>query len=349
MITARFPANRRQRGFTLIELLVVIAIIAILIALLLPAVQQAREAARRSQCKNNLKQLGLALHNYGDTYGQFPIASFPLIAPASGRVKSVSWIVRVFPMMEQGAAYNQINFSSDFTAQDGPDRNWQLRQSLRVAGLNCPSSSLPSTRVDPTTNSSSVGAPASITVQVSDYAGIAGGAIHPQTGAAPIESGLGTFGLIVTNGVIVNSASYNASGATATVESSRSGVKISEITDGTSNTLMVAEQSAPDPTCIYSGKDCRSAGHNGGMWSGGNGGNNWSAGITAPRLGINSKQTTTYSIDPYRTNTKIISQHTGGAHGCMADGSVRFLSENMDYNTFMALCARNDGVVIGEF
>lgn len=349
MITARFPANRRQRGFTLIELLVVIAIIAILIALLLPAVQQAREAARRSQCKNNLKQLGLALHNYGDTYGQFPIGSFPVLSPASGRVKSVSWIVRVFPMMEQVAAYNQINFSSDFTGQDGPDRNWQLRQSLRVAGLNCPSSALPDTRVDPTANSSSVGAPASITVQVADYAGIAGGAVHPQTGNAPNESAIGVYGLMTTNGVIVSATAYNAAGAAAGTPSPRSGVKISEITDGTSNTLMVAEQSAPDPTCTYAGKDCRSTGHNGGLWSGGNGGTSWKAGITAPRLGINSKQTTAYSVNPYMENTKITSQHTGGAHGCMADGSVRFLSENMDFNTFMALCARNDGVVLGEF
>src|SRR4051812_34956396 len=90
----------RRRGFTLIELLVVIAIIAVLIALLLPAVQQAREAARRTQCKNNLKQIGLALHNYHDTYDQFPL----------GVLNKLNWRVSVLPMLDQAPAYNQLSF-----------------------------------------------------------------------------------------------------------------------------------------------------------------------------------------------------------------------------------------------
>lgn len=100
---------RKSRGFTLIELLVVIAIIAILIALLLPAVQQAREAARRTQCKNNLKQIGLALHNYSDVFGSFPIgvnSSFP-----GGW--GVSFWVGLLPYVEQGNVYSQMSF-------DGP-------------------------------------------------------------------------------------------------------------------------------------------------------------------------------------------------------------------------------------
>ncbi|MDB5338411.1 MAG: hypothetical protein JWN70_4030, partial [Planctomycetaceae bacterium] len=102
-------AHRRtdRSGFTLIELLVVIAIIAVLIALLLPAVQQAREAARRSQCKNNLKQLGLALHNYHDTYGVFPYAQTPCCSGGH------TWVEMLLPFMDQAPMYNQINFNLD--------------------------------------------------------------------------------------------------------------------------------------------------------------------------------------------------------------------------------------------
>ncbi|MFM7919749.1 MAG: type II secretion system protein, partial [Planctomycetaceae bacterium] len=91
--------QRRQRGFTLIELLVVIAIIAILVALLLPAVQQAREAARRTQCKNNLKQIGLGMHNYESTYGMLP--------PAMGRFGCCwgTWLVNLLPYVEQTAVF----------------------------------------------------------------------------------------------------------------------------------------------------------------------------------------------------------------------------------------------------
>ncbi|MDQ3330847.1 MAG: DUF1559 domain-containing protein [Planctomycetota bacterium] len=99
--------NLRRRGFTLIELLVVIAIIAVLIALLLPAVQQAREAARRTQCKNNLKQLSLAMHNYHDTYTRFPAMGTRLFM-ANSRTRYYSWVISVLPMIEQGNLYNGI-------------------------------------------------------------------------------------------------------------------------------------------------------------------------------------------------------------------------------------------------
>jgi prepilin-type N-terminal cleavage/methylation domain-containing protein len=103
----------RSRGFTLIELLVVIAIIAILIGLLLPAVQQAREAARRTQCKNNLKQIGLAMHNYHDVYGRFP-PGFVMKNPPSANANSIersmySWGAFILPQIEQANLFTTLN------------------------------------------------------------------------------------------------------------------------------------------------------------------------------------------------------------------------------------------------
>ena len=98
-----------RRGFTLIELLVVIAIIAVLIALLLPAVQQAREAARRTQCRNNMHQIGLALHNYHDTHNTFPIGSM-FWSPASAAHQGTSWLTMILPFVDEAALYNASNF-----------------------------------------------------------------------------------------------------------------------------------------------------------------------------------------------------------------------------------------------
>ncbi len=115
MVTGLVKA-RQARGFTLIELLVVIAIIAILISLLLPAVQQAREAARRSQCRNNMKQIGLAMHNYESTHGVFP--SGRLERP--GDTKWVSWGVMILPYVDQAPLYNQYNQNLRWNAAGTP-------------------------------------------------------------------------------------------------------------------------------------------------------------------------------------------------------------------------------------
>ena len=106
--------KKNSRGFTLIELLVVIAIIAVLIALLLPAVQQAREAARRSQCKNNLKQIGLAFHNYHETYNMFASPSTIGLTVSTGLVirNGTSWCTAILPYIDQGPAYNLYNMDA---------------------------------------------------------------------------------------------------------------------------------------------------------------------------------------------------------------------------------------------
>ena len=124
-----------RRGFTLIELLVVIAIIAILVALLLPAVQQAREAARRSSCKNNMKQLGLALHNYHDVHSCFPPGSFG----NANSSRATNWRASILPFIEQGPAYDQINFETgSFWGHSGPFSGNVVLQTLRVETYVCP-------------------------------------------------------------------------------------------------------------------------------------------------------------------------------------------------------------------
>src|SRR5215213_5282042 len=130
------PAQRPGRGFTLIELLVVIAIIGVLIALLLPAVQQAREAARRSQCTNNLKQIGLAVHAYADSYGVFPAGRSSIVQAAVG---GENWSVHTFllPWLEQAQAYESLNFHLR------PDESIEndTAQRLWVSTYLCPSDS----------------------------------------------------------------------------------------------------------------------------------------------------------------------------------------------------------------
>ena len=144
--------GRRQRGFTLIELLVVIAIIAILIALLLPAVQQAREAARRTQCKNNMKQLGLAMHNYHDVYRQFPKGHFRA-RPNTGidswgnsgalNNRFWGWGTMLLPFIEQTNLYNQIAPDGRRMPRSTQARNGQLLLQTRMPSFSCPSDSGP--------------------------------------------------------------------------------------------------------------------------------------------------------------------------------------------------------------
>lgn len=342
MFLNRHSRHDRQRltGFTLIELLVVIAIIAILIALLLPAVQQARDAARRTQCKNNLKQIGLALHNYHDVYNLFP----GNIVESTGSYRNASWLTMILPFMDQAAGYNQMEFSGTNFSNQGapPNLNWDVIQQLRVPGLNCPASVLPTTRRQSTNSATQgLGSPPEIEYQVADYPGISGGYWIPQTTTVPPGGVWTGYGWDHQVGVIVNFGP---------------GVrprKVGSLKDGSSNTIAVGEHSSytirdSDGAQV----DARPSNWAGGAWGNGPGTHawlGWSLNVTVPRYHINYNGPGYGHDIPYGGHTGLRSEHAGGVQVNLADGSVRFLSENMDFDTLMALCNGQDGTTVPEF
>lgn len=318
---------RSRRGFTLIELLVVIAIIAILIALLLPAVQQAREAARRTQCKNNLKQLGLALHNYHDTTLMFPPGGLNTASMSKG-----SFFVGLLPYLDQAPAYNQFIFDWDFDSRYVGYTAAQntLYQSLKVPGLNCPSSELAAAQVSPN----------AITIQRPHYVGIAGTAVSPADG--------------VTNYITVGTYGWWASDGLLFINSNK---RIRDIVDGTSNTICISEQGRP----LSSGTDTRSSLWYGGAWEGasantagvqptpGTAFNGYSQNMTSIAYGINNMSGVGYSANPYQSSTVLSSRHVGGVHALRGDGTVVFLSENINFMTLLRLASLADANVVGDY
>ena len=317
--------SRRLRpyGFTLIELLVVIAIIAVLIALLLPAVQQAREAARRSQCKNNMKQIGLALHNYHDNFNKFPLGQ-------QNNINRPNWKVALFPYLDQAPLYNTIN-----TTNPNDVYNAAALRSLIMPVWSCPSSALPQLQ------------PASWTTwwtnynhQVASYQGIMGSYPDPA-GRTTTYSASNYGGWWTNNGMLL----WNQV------------VGFQAATDGTTNVIIVGEQSGKVPLSGYAGGDVRSGYYTpwggctnpsgGGVSTCGAGGcgDLWGTGLTAVAYSINSKTSPAGAGFSWGGNTILNSFHTGGIHVILTDGSTRFVSENMDFPTFLKLCSRDDGLV----
>ena len=321
------PTSRPRRAFTLIELLVVIAIIAILIALLLPAVQQAREAARRTQCRNNLKQLGLALHNYHDVHTVFP--------PGGVRSRGVAWTILILPYIDQVGAYNEMVFEGTNTYLPGyvnyswqssttpPPRSRDALYVLRVAGLNCPSSNMPTDRAQGTGR-----------IQLINYVGIEGHYVNPATGATASPVYSTGYGYTAINGVLYPISS----------------VQMRDLTDGSSNTMMIGEQSGwrRDPV-TGALADRRSCSHDGGAWLGVTGGSmtvpGWHLNTATLRYRINETTQATGSggfFSGYSTNNPLTAAHDGGVHILLCDGSVHFLSENVDNVVVQQLAVRND-------
>lgn len=339
----------RAKAFTLIELLVVIAIIAILVALLLPAVQQAREAARRSSCKNNLKQIGLALHNYHDVHDSFPIgANFARGTAGNGTVIDpgfgVSWWYGTLPYLEQAALADRLTDSgahpgalanTNASSNSGFVVNGPAVDGVMISGMVCPSSPVPPFR-----------RPYSHNIVGPSYVGISG-ATNDSTGFSANSCDrywTAMQGHISKGGVLVPVNS----------------IKIRDITDGTSNTLLAGEQAdfgtnAAGETVTLNSRHGFLCGINENSTS-----RNCSSGsgqpafnITTLRYAINSTSTALSGVSDISGNNSIhngmFSAHPGGAQAVLADGSVRFISENLNLATLKSLATRDDGLVIGDF
>ena len=317
----------RRSAFTLIELLVVIAIIAILIALLLPAVQQAREAARRTECKNHLKQWGLALHNYHDTNSRLPWSGMSTNScfqtPALGN--NFSWYVSVLPFVEQAPLYNQFDFNNNYNHPT----NFVLKKAL-IPAMHCASSNLADRKApNENTTSGCAQTPSSQTGYTAHYCGFLGvkGPIPGVTPATnyPITGNVTTdHGGFTNNGTMLPSTCLN----------------FRDISDGLSNTFVLGEISADIPTSGWSTNfRCWTQGHSGPA-SGG------SASYYAKNVkrGISAFSGYTGG-DPNRlyNDVAFCSPHTGGAHFLMGDGSVRFVSANIDYNVYCGAVTRSQG------
>ena len=327
----------RNRGFTLIELLVVIAIIAILIALLLPAVQQAREAARRTQCKNNLKQFGLALHNYHDVSLTFPPAYIGGSRPGTTEGRSMwSWGTMLLPYIDQAPLFNRlapgdIYLTHAVTAGDPNVRLTELQTPLPA--FRCPSDTGPDlntsdSRLEDTSNTD-------VSTSTSNYVGnntsrrwhTGGRLMGYDVGQDPQWAGLTAAN--APNGLFWRD----------------SRVKIRDITDGTSNTIAMAERSWELNNPAGGKYNCKA-----GLVHGVNNQNEQLSirGV----LGGGA-----IPINHSNCQYGFSSRHEGGIQVLMCDGAVRFVSENIDHNTdpaavdstFEQLLARDDGNVIGEF
>ena len=318
--------SSRRRAFTLIELLVVIAIIAILIALLLPAVQQAREAARRSTCKNNLKQLGLALHNYHDTHGCFP-PSYVDSNRAWGHADSspnavdnlnaIGWGTFILPFIDQTALYNNVGSETGDFAYHWEDANHD--------GTASSSDAIPSaTEI------------VSTFICPSD----------PEGGRNPDMNNFGKSNYKVNAG--------DGGKALNGPFLANSKTKFRDIIDGSSNTLAIVESTTANqsPLTNCGGSVCN---FQGSIWIGPRyaGVATWHTGNRQPDVENVGGGSLTYMINRSASNWGhdwiASSEHEGGVQVALCDGSVRFVSENIDRTTYQNLNKHQDRQVIGEW
>jgi prepilin-type N-terminal cleavage/methylation domain-containing protein/prepilin-type processing-associated H-X9-DG protein len=318
-----FGTKHSQHGFTLIELLVVIAIIAVLVSLLLPAVQQAREAARRTECRNNLKQIGLALHNYHDSHRTFPPGGVTRLATSATSNCNLlgwdqtdcqaPWTVMILPQLDQAPLYNQFNFLGGFNSPFkpggwvSPNFNQQL---IRHPRFECPS--------DPNSNESYANC---------NYVGVQGGGVPAcvNTVVAPASPGR----VFYYNGMFHNN----------------SRIRVADVLDGTTNVFHVGETRylnlfGGTPRGFYTWASSMYPDNNAQCPV-----------ILAGALdAINSldKDPAQELTSDYQSRL-FGSRHEGGCMFLMADGSVHFVSENINQIVYQTLAVRADALPLGGF
>jgi prepilin-type N-terminal cleavage/methylation domain-containing protein len=331
--------NRRRQAFTVIELLVVIAVIAILIALLLPAVQSAREAARRMQCRNNLKQMGLALHNYQSTHRVFPPSELnsrgdagcdPFEVAVEDNLSHCtdyqSWTALCLPFLDQTALANTYDYNSAWSSLKNREA-----VSTQLAIFQCPSTPA-ADRVD---RFHVVGAAAA-----SDYGSVNRVAkqVYSDVFGVPVPSQAARQGAL---------AEYTANHPAS-------------ITDGMSNTLMLAECAARPQAYVMGSRmtDSQFTSYTDdeivrvGSELVADDGIGWAD----PDVGFHVKGVGHDGVTVYGpvfvngiNSGEAYSFHPGGAQALLSDGSVHFLSEQIDSWVYVTLCTRAGGEIVGEF
>lgn len=312
-------ARRHPRGFTLIELLVVIAIIAVLIALLLPAVQQAREAARRTECKNNLKQWGLALHNYHDTYLKLPIGSIGLNS-GTNPANNFSFQVRTLPFLEQQNLFQQFNqsvhYDNNTPLTPGGPTNKLLKKSFAPVFF-CPSS----TEAD---RAGDIAGEFTLHYYGINGRGFQDDLTTPYPGHNNSTSFTGTHGGFATNGMFIQNRSLG----------------FNDCSDGLSNTFLMGEISAPrliPPVATGWNPSWRA-------WtqgSSGTGGGAASYGCKNIKWPISNFSGWGNAPERRFNDVRFSSNHTGGTQFLMGDGRVIFVSENINMLVYLGAASRN--------
>ena len=314
--------NKKDRGFTLVELLVVIAIIGILIAMLLPAVQAAREAARRLQCSNRIKQLVVAVQNYEAAYSRLP--------PGARGDNGLPWHVFILPYIEQGSLYDNFCFDAgSFNTVYPPilQKQKQVHALSPIPDFMCPSATRDqaahiSSRVPPTTSGEQT--------FTKHYFGITG----PVGAKSPTEnypSIAGRYGEIGTTGVLLLIDKDVNNSPIVDTQGVMRPISINDVTDGTSNTFMLGE--IVHPQGAY---ECPLGGGDGGSWVRG----------IATFGGISSTKSVLYNINAISddfNNCAFSSMHAGGgANFARVDASVSFVSQDIDLQVYKATCSRNE-------
>jgi type II secretory pathway pseudopilin PulG len=331
-------------------LLVVIAIIAILIALLLPAVQQAREAARRSQCTNNLKQIGLALHNYHDVFNLFPLGN---VTSTSGGWGHSFWI-GLLPYLDQVSVYDKFvpnGLSTGYTGggatSTGQTINGPLVRGMVFPFLRCPSSPLPLTK----------DTGGGIQTQIATYVGISGAVDDPAGTPNGFFNSTASPQFNSSNCCTCTPQGIHSRGGMLLVTTS---LNFRDMTDGSSNIMMASEQS--DFGMNTNGQQVLITNNHG-----------WMMGTNSNSITHNERHfnLTTIRYPPNAVkqngvgiggvgglpgvcnndgvNNGIFSPHVGGVHALLGDGVVRFVNENVDLTTLKRVATRNDGGTFGDF